>query len=138
MVMEQEFREEIANLYGKDGASLIEKAFEFAKVKHAGQKRDTGEDYIVHPYNVAKILVGFRADLSSVVSGLLHDCLEDTDCTEKEIKDNFGNVIFNICLGASKIEPIKHSRRQHLEENENLRKMFLTISSSMERFNDRN
>ena len=128
MVMEQEFREEIANLYGKDGADLIEKAFEFAKIKHAGQKRDTGEDYIIHPYNVAKILVGFRADLSSVVSGLLHDCLEDTDCTEKEIRDNFGNVIFNICLGASKIEPIKHSRRQHLEENENLRKMFLTMS----------
>ena len=103
MVMEQEFLSQIVELYGQDGASLIEKAFDFAHEKHKGQKRDTGEDYIIHPYNVAKILVGFRADLPSVVSGLLHDCLEDTDCTEKEIKDNFGNVVFNICLGASKI-----------------------------------
>lgn len=128
MEMEKELLDEIREIYGEENLKLILKAFEFAKVKHEGDKRDTGEDYIIHPYHVAKILVGFRADVPSVISGLLHDCLEDTDCTEQEIIDNFGNEIYNICLGASKIEPIKHARRKHLEENENLRKMFLAMS----------
>lgn len=128
MEMEKELLDEIREIYGEKNLIDIVKAFEFAKVKHEGDKRDTGEDYIIHPYHVAKILVGFRADVPSVISGLLHDCLEDTDCTDQEIIDNFGNEIYNICLGASKIEPIKHARRRHLEENENLRKMFLAMS----------
>ncbi|MBR2467982.1 MAG: bifunctional (p)ppGpp synthetase/guanosine-3',5'-bis(diphosphate) 3'-pyrophosphohydrolase [Clostridia bacterium] len=128
MEMEKELLDEIREIYGEKNLIDIVKAFEFAKVKHEGDKRDTGEDYIIHPYHVAKILVGFRADVPSVISGLLHDCLEDTDCTDQEIIDNFGKEIYNICLGASKIEPIKHARRRHLEENENLRKMFLAMS----------
>ena len=128
MEIEESFLAQVEKIYGKENKEIIEKAFEFANVKHKGQKRDTGEEYIIHPYNVAKILVSMRADVNSVVSGLLHDCLEDTDCTEDEILKGFGKDVFNICLGASKIEPIKQARRAHLEENENLRKMFLTMS----------
>ena len=127
MVMEQDFIAYINNLYGADG-EIIFKAFNFAEKKHKGQFRDTGDEYISHPYETAKILAGLRADIPTVVSGMLHDCIEDTDCTEKEIYDNFGPEIGNIVSGASKIEPIKHSRMQNLDENENLRKMFLTLS----------
>jgi len=127
MVMEQEFIDYINNLYGKDG-QIIFKAFEFAEKKHKGQFRDTGDEYITHPYETAKILASMRADIPTVVSGMLHDCIEDTDCTEKEIYENFGDEIGNIVVGASKIEPIKHARMQNLDENENLRKMFLTLS----------
>lgn len=125
--MEQEFIDYINNLYGKDG-QIIFKAFEFAEKKHKGQFRDTGDEYITHPYETAKILASMRADIPTVVSGMLHDCIEDTDCTEKEIYENFGDEIGNIVVGASKIEPIKHARMQNLDENENLRKMFLTLS----------
>ncbi len=127
MVMEQEFIDYINNLYGKDG-EIIFKAFDFAEKKHKGQFRDTGDEYISHPYETAKILASMRADIPTVVSGMLHDCIEDTDCSEKEIYDNFGDEIGNIVVGASKIEPIKHARMQNLDENENLRKMFLTLS----------
>ncbi len=127
MEMEKDFLDKIGSIYGEENKQRIIKAFHFASEKHKGQKRDTGEEYIIHPYNVAKILVDMRADVESVISGLLHDCIEDTDCTKEEIFANFGPDVGAICDGASKIEPIKHSRRQHLEENENLRKMFLTM-----------
>lgn len=127
MVMEQEFLKQIENIYGKENANLIVKAFNFANEKHSGQTRDGGEEYISHPYNVAKILVNMRADVPTVICGLLHDCLEDTNCTEKEILDAFGEVVLNICVGLSKIEAIKTARTKNNEENENLRKMLLTL-----------
>ena len=127
MEMEKEFLEKLENIYGEN-KDIIIKAFDFANKKHAGQYRDTGDEYITHPYEACKILADMRADIPTVVSGLLHDCLEDTDCTEKEILTEFGPEITNIVVGASKIEPIKHSRMQNLDENENLRKMFLTLS----------
>lgn len=128
MQMELEFINEIKQIYGEENCNLIIRAFEFADEKHKNDTRDTGEPYIIHPYHVAKHLVRMRADVASVVSGLLHDCIEDADCKPEEIKEQFGDVVYNICLGASKIEPIKHARRRHLEENENLRKMFLTMA----------
>lgn len=128
MQMEKNFVEQLEKIYGETNTKIIEKSFEFANLKHNGQKRDSGEEYIIHPYNVAKILVGMRADVPSVVGGMLHDCLEDTNCSEKEILDNFGPVVANIAVGASKVEPIKHARMKNLEENENLRKMLLTLA----------
>lgn len=128
MELEQGFVELINKVYGKENFAVIEKAFRFAEKKHKGQKRDTGEEYIVHPYHVAKFLAEMNADVETVVSGLLHDCIEDTDCKPEEIKKEFGDVVFNICVGASKIEPIKIALREHQEENENLRKMFLTLN----------
>ncbi len=128
MEMEQSFLEQVKELYGEEKLEIVQKAFHFADKKHAGQKRDTGEPYIIHPYACAKILVNLRADIDSVVCGFLHDCIEDTDCSPEEILKHFGKTVYNICLGASKIEPIKHARRKHLEENENLRRMFLTLS----------
>ncbi len=127
MELEKEFLDNINSLYGKDGSEIIVKAFNFAQNKHKGQVRDDGQEYIVHPYNVAKILVDTKADVVSVVSGLLHDCIEDTDCTEQEIKDNFGDVVCNICTGASKVELIKQARLKNPDELENLRKMFLAL-----------
>ena len=77
MEMEKEFLSKIQKIYGKANREVIEKAFKFAEKKHKGQMRDSGEEFIVHPYNVAKILVGMQADVDSVVSGLLHDVLPD-------------------------------------------------------------
>ena len=108
MELEQSFVKLVNDVYGKENYAIIEKAFRFAEKKHEGGKRDTGEDYIIHPYHVAKFLAEMRADVETVVSGLLHDCIEDTDCTKEEIYANFGEDVCNICDGASKIEPIKH------------------------------
>jgi len=125
--IENEFFAKLLEVYGQDGASQIVKAFNFAKEKHSGQKRDSGDEYIVHPYNVAKILVGLKADVVCVVCGFLHDCLEDTDCSEKEILDNFGSEVLNILVGASKVLLIKEAYRKNPAEVEILQKMFLTL-----------
>ncbi len=127
MELEQDFLEKIKETYG-DGANIIIDAFNFASEKHKGQKRDDGKEYIVHPYQTAKILVDMNADVPSVVSGFLHDCLEDTDCPEKEISARFGDEIANIVVGTSKIELIKQARLNNPDENEILRKMFLSVS----------
>ncbi len=126
MELDKLFLDNIKSIYGDDSKYII-KAFNFANEKHKGMMRETGDEYITHPYETAKILAEMHADIPTVVSGLLHDCIEDTNCTEKEIYDNFGEEIGNIVVGASKIEPIKHSRMQNPDENENLRKMFLTM-----------
>ena len=128
MKLEQKFLDEINRIYDLDAQRLIIKAFNFADQKHSGQMRDSGEEYITHPYQVAKILVGMQADVTTVVSGFLHDCLEDTECSENEILNSFGGAVLNILKGMAKIELIKEARIKNIEENENLRKMFLTLS----------
>ncbi len=127
MELEKDFIKQVKEIYGEQNLALIEKAFRFAEKKHKGQTRQTGEEYITHPYSVAKILVGYRADVETVISGLLHDCLEDTDTSAEEIKKYFGDVVCNICESLLKLEPIKKARRVHEEENENLRRMILSL-----------
>jgi len=125
--IEKDFLDQIENIYGKENAALVEKAFNFARQKHEGQTRDTGEAYVSHPYEVAKILFGMRADIPSVVCGLLHDCLGHTDCTEKEILDAFGEEVLNILVSEKKISIIKQSRMNNPDEVDNLRNMILAL-----------
>lgn len=127
MEMEEEFLKHLEKFYGAENKQKIMKAFHFAEMKHEGQKRDNGDEYICHPYSVAKILVNMRADASSVIAGILHDLIEDTDTTADEIGNNFGKDVQSLCLGLSKIETVKKARKEHLEENENLRKMILSM-----------
>lgn len=78
---------------------LIKKAYYFAREKHKGQKRDNGDEYIVHPIRVAKIVITFKDthDIDVLIaSSLLHDTLEDTYTSYKELVDNFGEVIASI------------------------------------------
>ena len=127
--LNKEFLDFATQAYGEDGQKSIVKAFDFAKLKHEGQKRDNGDDYIVHAVEVAKILMQHKADLQSVISGLLHDVLEDTSTKVSEIRDKFGDEVANICEGASKVELIKKSRRTNPGEVENLRNMFLALGA---------
>ncbi len=129
MEIKNEFFEKVTQVFGDFGAKLVEKAYDFAEQKHAGQKRDNGDDYFVHVFEVAKILLSHKADLETVVSGFLHDCLEDTDTKESEIKQKFGEEVLNICVGFSKIELIKQARREKPGEFENLRNMILALAS---------
>ena len=67
-------------------AALIKKAYDFSKKAHDGQKRKSGDPYFIHPASVAGIIVDLRLDTASICAGLLHDVVEDTLCTEKEIE----------------------------------------------------
>ena len=86
--------------------SSLRKAYMYAYEKHFGVKRKSGEDYIIHPLNVAYILTSINADLPTLIAALLHDVLEDCNVEEKEIEDNFGSEVLNLVKGVTKINKL--------------------------------
>ncbi|MBC62427.1 MAG: GTP pyrophosphokinase [Zetaproteobacteria bacterium] len=108
----------------------ITKAFEYAKKKHQGQKRVSGEPYILHPIAVASILAELRVDLASIVSALLHDVVEDTDTTIEDIEKEFGKNIAELVDGLTKIGKIKFRSSQE-RMAENFRKMILAMAKDL-------
>jgi GTP diphosphokinase / guanosine-3',5'-bis(diphosphate) 3'-diphosphatase len=107
---------------------LVKKAYRFAKERHAGQKRKSGEDYIVHPLSVAIILTDMDMDKEAICGGLLHDVVEDTDTTLDEIREQFGPVIAELVDGVTKLTQLKYAADKVEVQAENLRKMFLAMS----------
>ena len=87
----------------------IEKAYLYAKEKHKGQYRRTGEEYIVHPLFVAYILTSINADKDTIIAALLHDTIEDTDVSKSDIKEKFGDVVAKLVDGVTKINNINVS-----------------------------
>ena len=79
--------------YNPEEVEIIKKAYYYAEELHKGQKRQSGEDYITHPLNVAYILASMHADRDTVCAGLLHDTLEDTHITKEDISHDFNPVI---------------------------------------------
>ena len=89
--------------------NVIKKAYQFALKKHDGQYRKTGEDYISHPLNVSYILTSIYADFETISAGLLHDVLEDCDCTIDELEEEFGKNILRLVQGVTKLSMIHFS-----------------------------
>jgi len=80
-----EILEKISNIYKKDDAEVLVKAYYYARDAHKGQKRASGEDYFTHPYAVAEILIYLTLDYTTVAAAFLHDVIEDTPATEHDI-----------------------------------------------------
>lgn len=103
-----ELYEKICTYIKKDSErKLISKAYLFAFEKHFGQKRLSGEDYIVHPLNVAYILSDINADASTICAAILHDTIEDCDVTYDDIVKKFGKEIADLVNGVTKINKLK-------------------------------
>jgi len=85
----------------------IQRAFEFISEKHREQKRLSGEPYVIHPLSVARILADLNMDATTVVGGLLHDVLEDTETTYEELANLFGKDVADIVEGVTKIGKIR-------------------------------
>ncbi len=111
--------------------SLIEKAYQVADHAHKGQMRKSGEPYIIHPICVAIILADLELDKESIVSGLLHDVVEDTVMTTDEIREEFGNEVAVIVDGVTKLGQLSYSKDKVEEQAENLRKMFLAMAKDI-------
>ena len=89
--------------------SVIKRAYLFAKEKHQGQYRKSGEAYIYHPMNVALILTTIYADFETIAAGLMHDVLEDCDCSPEEMEEKFGKTITKLVQGVTKLSKIHFS-----------------------------
>jgi guanosine-3',5'-bis(diphosphate) 3'-pyrophosphohydrolase len=106
---------------------LIERCFDFAAERHAGQRRRSGEPYVVHPVGVARIIADLRLDVPSVCAGLLHDCVEDTSATAEDIGRLFGQEIQFLVEGVTKLGQIAWTTREE-RQAENFRKMLLAMA----------
>ena len=93
----------------EEDIALIRKAYDYAEKKHFGQKRITGDDYILHPLNVALILTEIAADSQCMAAALLHDTIEDSDSTKEEIERLFGSEVALLVDGVTKINKINFS-----------------------------
>ena len=81
------------NYHNEQDEAMLKKAFDFAETAHKGQNRLSGEPFFTHPYEVANILSDLGLDVSTVIAGLLHDVIEDTDITTEKISEEFNPEI---------------------------------------------
>lgn len=103
---------------------MIESAYQFSARCHKGQKRMSGEPYLIHPLAVANIIAEMRLDVPSIVTGLLHDTVEDTLATLDEIGGEFGSEVAGLVDGVTKITLLESNTREEAEA-QTMRKMFL-------------
>ena len=111
--------------------SMIEKAYKIAYEAHEGQKRKSGEPYIIHPLCVAIILADLELDKETIVAGLLHDVVEDTVMTTEEITKEFGAEVALLVDGVTKLGQLSFSADKVEVQAENLRKMFLAMAKDI-------
>ncbi len=107
--------------------SVLERAFELAAEAHAAQKRDNGEPYLTHPLAVAEILAGFRLDVASIATALLHDTIEDTGVTYATLLAKFGRTIADLVDGVTKLTRLE-LQSDRTKQAENFRKLVLAMS----------
>lgn len=109
---------------------LITRAYEFSKVAHAGQKRHSGEDYIVHCVEVAEILAELHLDSVTLASGLIHDVVEDTTATIDDVEVAFGKEVAGVVDGLTKISRVQF-RTNTEQQVENYRKLLLSMAHDL-------
>jgi GTP pyrophosphokinase len=106
---------------------LVTRAYEFSRVAHAGQKRHSGEDYIIHCIEVAEILAGLHLDSVTISSGLIHDVVEDTTATLEDVRESFGDEVAKVVDGLTKIAKVQF-RTNTEQQVENYRKLLLSMA----------
>ena len=116
--------------YNPSEVEIITKAYDYANLLHKGQKRQSGEDYIIHPLNVAYILAEMHADKDTVCAGLLHDTLEDTYITKEDIAHEFNPTIASLVDGVTKISKMNFSSKED-EHYANTRKIITSITNDV-------
>ena len=124
--MIEELKKLVKQYLPNEDLSLLEKAFEFASNAHYCQTRASGEPYIVHCFNTAKILTELKLDIPTLCAALLHDILEDTLVVREELKEEFGEEVTTLVEGVTKINSYKFNDNI-TEQAENWRKMLLAV-----------
>lgn len=118
----------IAN--GVKDLTNLHKAYVYGAQKHRGQLRQSGEPYLSHPLSVAYILAGMNMDLDTVITGILHDTIEDTDATYEEISELFNKDVAFLVDGVSKIGQIEFKSKEE-KQAESFRKMLMSMSQDV-------
>jgi len=124
----------------ESNVTLLWSAYQFGDDAHKGQKRQSGVPYFEHCIEVCIKLISWHMDIDTLIAGLLHDTIEDTDITKKQIQEKFNKDISDLVFGVSKLSGIKFKDHKH-KQAENLIKMFLAVAKDLRviiiKFSDR-
>jgi GTP diphosphokinase / guanosine-3',5'-bis(diphosphate) 3'-diphosphatase len=124
------FIKQVKSYNPKPDVNILKKAFTFAKEAHEGQKRLSGEDFFEHPLHVAHILMKLRAGSSTLTAALLHDVVEDSKYTLKDIEKEFGKDVAEIVDGLTKLDKVKFETKEDYTA-ENIRKILLATTKDI-------
>src|SRR5574344_1369343 len=124
------FKEVVLQNNPQADMDLIKKAYDFGVIHHDGQKRNSGEDYFIHPIAVATNLSNMKLDDETICAGLMHDVLEDTDVTREEMQKEFGEEITFLVDGVTKLKNLNYTSREE-KQAENIRKMVMAMSNDV-------
>lgn len=122
--------DKIKTSYSASDCERVEKAFHFARNAHKGQLRLSGEEYFIHPVNVAEILFDLDFDANTIIASLLHDVLEDTPVTDDELRELFGEEVLALVQGVTKLDKLQFKNAED-EQAENLRRMFFAMAKDI-------
>ena len=126
----EELLSELKSRYVDEDLNTILSAYDMAYKGHLTQKRKSGEPYIIHPLSVAIYLSDLSMDIETVTAALLHDLIEDTDITYKNIKDSFGTDVANIVDGVTKLDRIRYNTKEEAKADA-IRKMVVAMSKDI-------
>ncbi len=125
-----ELLEKVSQYFPSADLKILESAYRFGEKAHSGQIRRSGEPYISHPLSVAGILADLRLDLDTIITGILHDTVEDTDVTLEDIKQNFGETVAMLVDGVTKIS-LMNFKTSTERQGENIRKMIVAMGKDV-------
>ncbi|MFZ5708922.1 MAG: RelA/SpoT family protein [Pseudomonadota bacterium] len=120
----------VHNYNPRTNADLIRQAYDYGRIMHEGQVRRSGEPYFTHPVAVAAILTEQRLDDATIITALLHDTIEDTKSTYREIAQRFGEEIAELVDGVTKLTNLQLSSTE-TKQSENFRKLFMAMSKDL-------
>src|SRR6476661_6647369 len=133
MIRLSDILEKVSAYHADADLDLIKKAYVYSAKVHQGQLRRSGEPYLVHPLEVAGLLADLKLDEASIVTGLLHDTIEDTLATSEELTELFGSEVSTLVDGVTKLSKFSASATLSQEEKqaENFRKMIIAMAQDI-------
>lgn len=129
--LRHQLMETMKSLYSDEDIEMVGRAYDMAFEAHKDQKRKSGEPYIIHPICVAIILAELELDWETIIAGLLHDVVEDTDVTYEDVVREFGVEVAQLVDGVTKLGQLSYSKDKIEVQAENLRKMFLAMAKDI-------
>ncbi len=126
MIRIDDLEDKVAAYAPNADIDLLRRAYVFSAMEHKGQVRQSGEPYLIHPIEVAGILVDLRLDVVTITAGLLHDVVEDTLTSIERVREYFGETVAHLVEGVTKLSTIPFSSQEE-KQSENFRKMLLAM-----------
>jgi GTP pyrophosphokinase len=130
MIRFDDILDKVAGSYSEKDINQMKKAYVFAARAHKGQTRRSGEPYLSHPLEVASMLADMKLDHTTLIAGLLHDVLEDTDITAADLRENFGQDVADLVEGVTKISRVQESSPE-VRQAETIRKIIMAMISDL-------